>query len=259
MRHLDTSAVSTTKGLPIKGGTWQHLQAAYGEAFDAVLKNLIGSTYDPTKGYILNGCINTGTGLNFAISAGAVFFNGEIYLVDAVTFTAAGGQTAVCSIVDTFFTAANADPVQFTDSVNRNVHKISKIVIASGVAGSTIADFANLIRIPSVSAVSKNVSALPSALTLSFLQDEINFYQSAPNDCAISFDATFAIPGAVKRLKWSYAAGRVLSFTLTSSQALIKDAGDLTSVGNATNLLYIMYVGKNENGKDEFSYTLKQV
>lgn len=145
MRKVDLSAVSTSIGMPIKSGTIQHLQLAYQEALDALAKAAIGSTYDATKFYILYGCVNSTSAPTFTISAGAIFYNGEIYLVDAVTFTAGGGNTAVGTITTTQYTT-NADPVEFTDGITRNVHNIRKIVFADGASGSGNVDFGNLLN-----------------------------------------------------------------------------------------------------------------
>lgn len=147
MRHLDPSAITDTNALPVKAGTLTHLQASYAEAIAEAVKGYIGSAYDPTKVYVLQGCVNSGSGSNYIISAGSVFFNGEVYLVDAATFTITGSNVAVGSIVLSFFAEADADPVTFTDGVARNIHQIKKIVYAPALSGAGAGDFSALVHV----------------------------------------------------------------------------------------------------------------
>ena len=140
MRKLDISAITDAAQLKIKQGTIKFLQDSYGEGFTAILVMLIGATYNPATMYVLYGCVNTGTGLNYNISAGAVFYQGEIFLVDAAAFTTTGTNVPVMSLIVTQYTV-NADPVTFTDSTVHNVHNIRKIQIASGVSGSGYSDY----------------------------------------------------------------------------------------------------------------------
>ena len=132
--------------MPVKSGTVVHMQAAYAEAISSICQALTGS-YDPTKVYVLSGCVNTGTGSNYIISAGSVFFNGEVYQVPAATFTIVPPQVAEGTITVSFFSAYNADSVQFTDGVLRNVHQIRQIIMGAALAGSGAGDFVNFIRL----------------------------------------------------------------------------------------------------------------
>jgi hypothetical protein len=155
MRKLDTSAVTTTVGLPLKAGSLVHLQLAYQEAISALGQALAGSAYNPGKVYVLSGCVNSGSGNNYNISAGSIFYNGEVYLVDAASFTISGANVAVGVVPNpptvttglTYFSDVIADPVQFTDGVNRNVHQIRKCVIQPGLSGSGAANFLDFIDI----------------------------------------------------------------------------------------------------------------
>lgn len=142
MKKIDLSNISTNLGMPIKSGVLSHLQSAYQEVIDAIVKGNIGGVYDATKFYVLYGCVNSTIAPIYTVSAGAIFFNGEIYLVDAFTFTAS--DTAVGTITTSFFSGANADPITFTDSVARNVLQIRKIVFADATSGSGDVDFGDL-------------------------------------------------------------------------------------------------------------------
>lgn len=149
MRNLNTSAITTSVAMPVKSGTLDHVQLAYKESVAESIKGLIGSVYSSTVIYILNGLVNVGSGSNYDISAGSVFYNGEVYLVDAAVFTISGGQFAVCKIVTSNFSGVNADPVQFSDGINRNVHEIRKVVISADLGGSGISNYVDGQRINS--------------------------------------------------------------------------------------------------------------
>jgi hypothetical protein len=146
MKILDSSPIAPGIAFIPKGGTLAFLQFAYQEVIAEMMTSKIGSSYDATKGYILNGCINSGSGVNYNISAGSIFFNGEIFLVDNDVFTISGSNVAVGAIAITQY-VADADPSTFTDAVQRNVHNIRKIVFAPALAGSGAANFADLINL----------------------------------------------------------------------------------------------------------------
>jgi hypothetical protein len=146
MRNLDVSAVSPSIGLPVKSGTIIHLQNAYIEAIGESIKGLIGPGYSPSVLYILQGMVNSGSGANYIISSGSCFFNGVMYICDGANITLSG-NVAVCNITTTFFSAPNADGVQFTDGNVRNIHQINKVTIAPALGGSGIANYVDAQRI----------------------------------------------------------------------------------------------------------------
>jgi hypothetical protein len=144
MKKIDTSSITPIAGMPLKSGGLDHLQSAYQEGIQQMAIPIIGIPYTTFDYFIMQGCRNTGSGSNYIISAGSIYHNNEWFLVDAATFTAPMGQTAVGTITTTFFTSANADPTTFTDGVPHNVNVIRKIVFAAGVSGSGDIDFNNL-------------------------------------------------------------------------------------------------------------------
>ncbi|MEI8111167.1 MAG: hypothetical protein WCH59_09280 [Chitinophagia bacterium] len=257
MRKLITTDITDNGQLPIKRGTLDHLQLAYQEALAAIANNLLGAKADAATPYILFGCVNTGTGLNYIISAGAIYYQGEVFLVDAFTFTASAGQVAVASLSTTYFTTY-ADPVDFTDGSQRNVHSVRKIAFASGTSGSGLFDFTSL-RNTSINLNTQIVSTLPASYTVTFEQDKALFFSAATVDTTITFDFTNAVPGACIRMKWAYGSGRTLTVNQPSGSTIIKDSGNLSAVASATNILYLVYLGKNDAGNNEVSYNLKQV
>lgn len=254
MRKLSVSNITDTVAMPVKGGTLLHLQLAYQEALTAIANNVIGRSSNPSTGYILYGLVNSGSTGSMNVSAGAIYYNGEVFLVDAFTLTVA--DTAVANIVTTSYTT-NADPVLFTDGVARNVHEIRKIVFSDGVSGSGIFDFDDMLTSPLI--LRKDVQAsLPASYTVDFQQSKAVFFQAASVNTTITFDFTNAVPGATVRLKWTYGASRTLTINQPSGSEVIRDSGNLAAVASANNLLYIIYLGLNEDGNHEVSYTLKQ-
>ena len=257
MRKIDSSFIATASAQPFKQGTWVHLQSAYQEAITAIVNNLMGGVLDNVSVYVLYGCVNSGTYPTYTVTAGAVYYAGEIYLVDAFTFTATGSNKAVGNIVTTYYTT-NADPVEFTDGSSHNVHPIRKMVFTDLVSGTGVTDFEALKQ--TVTTVKNDVeAALPASYTVTFEQDRMVFFSTAILNCTITFDFTNAVPGSVVRLKWTFGSGKTLAITAPGSSVVTKDSGNLASVASSNNLLYLLYCGKNEAGHDEVSYTLKQV
>jgi hypothetical protein len=258
MKKLDVSPISTTAFMPVKEGTWLHLQAAYQEAIDAIAQNVIGPNYALNTVYILYGCKNTGTGLNFIISAGAVYYNGEVYLVPASTFTAPGGQTAIANIsIDNYVSGTIADPVLFTDGNQHNIHNIRLVKIAAGVSGNGIADFLNFKQSQLILQV-KAAEVMANPYSIKFDGDYSLFFGTLAIDANFNFDFTNAIPGAVITAKFTFGAGRNFSVGTPTGSQIVKDSGDASQVSNNTNTVYFIYMGVNDQGKNEVRYTLKQ-
>ncbi len=140
MKHLLTNYITTTAAQPVKQGTLDHLQESYIECIEALARQQIGEGYDATKVYILFGCVNSTTAPIYTVSAGAIFYAGEIYLVPAFSFTAA--DTAIGTVTTAFVTAANADPVEFTDGIDHDVHQVKTMVVTDGASVGNL-DFAN--------------------------------------------------------------------------------------------------------------------
>lgn len=140
MKILNTSVISNTSRFPFKKGTLQFLQDAHKEVIAALIKALIGSTYDPAVIYVMSGVLNSATLPTYLVSSGEIFYNGEVYDFDATSFTATGSNVGVFSVVQTNYTT-DADPVTFTDATVRNVHNIRKMQLTQAASGSALADY----------------------------------------------------------------------------------------------------------------------
>lgn len=172
MKVLDTTNITNTSQFPIKKGTLDFLQFAHIETVKAVIKGLIGSTYSDSIFYILSGCVNTGSGLNYIISEGYIYYNGYINFVPAVSFTATSGQVAVLYQNIVPYTTY-ADPVTFSDTTVRYVHNDYQWGIESGVAGSGAVNYSALNRLQLVPPAQVNITGTGSA-TVSGTYPNIN-------------------------------------------------------------------------------------
>ena len=146
MKKVKTSDITTTIGMPIKSGTLDHVQSAFIECIDSLVQRIVGNGYDPNKVYVLYGCEDQNAiSPLVSITAGAVFYNGEVYLVPATSYTNTGSNVPVANIVTSYFTGTNADPVTLTDRTPRNVHEIRRMVITGAASGSGVANFSSFV------------------------------------------------------------------------------------------------------------------
>jgi hypothetical protein len=149
MKILNISDISSSNAMPVKSGTLQFLQDAHKETIAGLITNILPNPITGTV-YIISGCVNSGTGSVYNISAGVIYYNGEIFNFDGASFTLTGLQKAYARIETTQY-ITNADPVQFTDGVNRNVHNIRKFVVENTITSSGLPEFINFVTVPSSS------------------------------------------------------------------------------------------------------------
>ena len=149
MKILDVTAVSDAAQIKIKKGTLKFIQDAHIEALRDLITALIGPSYNPDTIYVIKGLVNSATHPSYTISPGTIFYQGEIFEVDAFSFSVTGSNVAVLSILTTQYTT-DADPVTFTDLITYNVHNIRKIGISAGAYGSTFANYSEVNFIPFV-------------------------------------------------------------------------------------------------------------
>jgi len=102
------------------------------------------------------------------------------------------------------------------------------------------------------------IPTLPTSYVITFTNDQAIFFAAASSNCAFTFSFVGAVPGTVVRIKWTYSGSASITITAGASQTILKESGDLTAVGTNTNLLTMLYAGKNSIGYDEVSYVLSQ-
>lgn len=192
MRIIDESLIPSGDAIYFKQGTWTHLQKAYKEALDALSKSLIGNNYSASTFYVLYGCVGTGTNPGArTISAGAIFYNGEIYLVPAASFTTTGSDVAVGTItVTSNYTDYSVDPQVTPNGNTVEVHKIRTIVFSAGASGSGDVNFTAL----EYDLLAKNYKDISSQITvnaaISLSHKEIRRYEDGT--VAVSINGTFS-------------------------------------------------------------------
>jgi hypothetical protein len=140
MKKIETSNITGSQDAPFIKATFDHLNEANQNATSEIIKGMLGA-YTTGDVIILYGCEVSGTigPGTAAVTAGAIYYNGEIYQVDAnASISTSGAQTLVWSVATTY---RAGDPIQWSDGVNRNLHQIDKFVLAAGLSGSGIANY----------------------------------------------------------------------------------------------------------------------
>lgn len=143
MKLLDITPITDAAEMPVKRGTLQFLQDSHKENLAALIIGLITQStgnYNPFTVYVLYGCANSADLPTYTISAGTLFYNGEVFYFDAISFTPTGSNVGVFVPVITQYTT-DADPVTFTDSTQHNVHNIRKLTLNQAATGSGYADY----------------------------------------------------------------------------------------------------------------------
>jgi hypothetical protein len=185
MKILNINDIGSSNAMPIKAGTLQFLQDAHKETIAGLITNIIPTPLSNTI-YILSGCRNSTVAPIHTLSAGVLYYNGEIFNFDGATFTLTGLQKAYARILTTQY-LTNADPVQFTDGVSRNVHNIRKIVIEATTTSSGLPEFKDF--------VSAN----------NWLKGDVKEVVCDATYLATNFDATGL--GRLERLGWAIMNG----------------------------------------------------
>lgn len=148
MKKVNTVNVAPGAAMKFKNGTFDHINSSILEVAKVLSIKSIGESYSNAGTcYVLYGLINSGSGLNYVISAGAVFLGGEIFLVPAQSITVTGGQSPAITQSSVYTTATNADPVSFTDGSTHNIHEDRICTFTAVTTSGSYLEFANLIRV----------------------------------------------------------------------------------------------------------------
>ena len=145
MKRIDTSSIlDPSIAQPFTGLSLDFVQDATKEALAAVIQSSLGDTPSTTIPYVLYGCVKTDLGGgDFSYTAGYIYFNGEVYTFPEIASIAIA-TADICTI--TITNDGTADPLEFTDSILRNVHNHRDLVLSDGILGSADFDFQDLVR-----------------------------------------------------------------------------------------------------------------
>jgi hypothetical protein len=137
MKLLDLShIIAGVRKLGAVKDTFLHLQESFSELSDALARSLFNN--NQTDPIVMWGCVNSGTGLNYIISAGAIYYQGEIYQVPAFTGTATGLNVPTLSINTTY---RSVDPVVYSDTNTFNTHAVRQMAWTITASGGGLVDF----------------------------------------------------------------------------------------------------------------------
>jgi hypothetical protein len=165
MKKILTSSITSTARQPFLDYSLSHLQDAYTEAINSLCKRVIPS-YTTNDVVVLEGLVDTGTaGVNFNISAGSIYYNGEIYQIPATGVLVIAGNTAVLTLPTTYHTS---DPVTMDNGTTAYVHTLRAGVIALATSGSGTKDFTSFKRIVRNSVFAKLTTVGSGAASTSF-------------------------------------------------------------------------------------------
>lgn len=135
---LSNNIVENTRRQPFNKASLEHIQEAFQEVFTSFLKQF---TEDTANYFRLHGLVDSdGSATAWDISAGAVYFNGEVFQVDAFV----GTDPSDVPVLTLSTTYRAGDPVKFSDNNDFNVHEIRKMVITLGAPGSGDVNFTSL-------------------------------------------------------------------------------------------------------------------
>ena len=142
MKKLDLSLITGSTGMPLKKGTLLHIVESQREVIDGLIQGL--TSYTTGNVVILYGCVITGTSPgSIANTAGAIYYNGEVYLVDAQTFSTTGANIPAWTIVETSVVSGTSyDTVKLTNAADVSIHKDRKFkLVNSPIGGSGISGY----------------------------------------------------------------------------------------------------------------------
>lgn len=133
MKTLDLSAVTPSVGIIPQKDTVEHITSSYLEGVASLAKSMIPTSWQTGKLVILHGCVATGSNpAPRTLTAGAVFYNGEVYQVPAASFTTTGLQIGIWTLQD----VNTGTESKLTDGSDVHILVNNKFVFAAGLAGS---------------------------------------------------------------------------------------------------------------------------
>jgi hypothetical protein len=140
MKKIETVNIAGSQDAPFVKQTFDHYNESIAEVTAAIVESTFNQDYNTGDVVILSGCIIDPVNIpgDSDVTAGKIYYNGEIFLVDADTVTTSGSEVLVWNIVETY---AAGDPIEWSDGINRNLHLIRKFALQAGLSGSGLADY----------------------------------------------------------------------------------------------------------------------
>ena len=135
MKKIDISKiVSPTSKQPFTANSLKFKQDYDAENYAALVKAFITQStgsYSLITPYVISGCVLSGT---YNITAGEIFYGGSFYNVTALSSSINPIRLILATTFD-----VTADPLTFTDGVDKNVHEIYTYVSTDVATGGILA------------------------------------------------------------------------------------------------------------------------
>ena len=211
-RILDTSNATAVVVQPVKAETLNFMQTAASARTNSILSSIYGVPVPSNATlYVLSGCVVITIGSTVNVTNGVVWYNGEVFDVPSATFSAPTNPNIIIFTLVTDYDTNNADPLTFSDQIQRNVHQIRTLNVTTGTSATTgyVFDFS--------AAIFQNLS-LPALSTS--ITNEVN------RAIGVEQGLSTRISNEVIRATNAEAAiGTVWSTELVTSSNLIVDVG----------------------------------
>lgn len=265
MKKILTNYVTSTAAQPLYARSLEHLQEGYREALDSLVKKFIPN-YSAGDVVILDGLVDSGTaGVNFNISAGSVYYNGEIYQV-ATASGAFAGTVAVLTVSTS--TYQTGEPSQFDDGNFYNVNQIAKFVITNAATGSGTKDYTDCKRMSANPVFAKLSTINTGAASTSFT---LVTWDASPIDDDGIFNITngrltprlglYKLSCCVTATASVLSAAGNIGLNIYKNGALLDQVcgGWVTAINQQLNIQFSNYVIEQTTATDYYTFVLTTV
>lgn len=177
MNNIDTTQVTDPTSLqPFTTKSLAFLQNANLEMIKGICTSIMGDTQfatSSTLGVAIAGCTYNG--------AGTTIFNGFIMYANELYYFA--GQASLNTFVNVPVVVADttndgtADPVDFSDGVSKNVHKVRRLKVVDQLTGTGLFDLSTMINIKTYTGTALSLGAgwtTYSSRTVKYRKDGFN-------------------------------------------------------------------------------------
>lgn len=138
MRKFITTNIVDPVKAPLTEKALRHINEIPNDLGSSLVKSMIG-TYTTNDLIVLEGCVVVANiGGTSTVTAGSIFYNGEIYLVDANASISSPANTLYWEAVNTLVDGAQTT---FSDAVAYDFLSIRKLRLVNGISGGGLADY----------------------------------------------------------------------------------------------------------------------
>lgn len=262
MKHLLSAHIGVGVRQPATKETLDHLQQANIEVFNAMMVSAIGTSYDPTKIYVLYGLqlqIGVPSGGLQTITPGAVFCNGEVYLCQGTigSYPLPGGSVWVANKTTSYYSGANPDPITFSDGSTANVHQSLTLDFAASASGSGTFnggasvnnDYTKLVNISDIFVVA---ATLTGTYTMERNQNVI--YSGVSSSNTITIDTANIALNKTLYFNGLVNSGQTIAFAGTSCTFINQTGSASLTASNTTYwVIKIKFLGRTGGGTYMFN------